>query len=696
MKMLSPADYTPARLPAALVKTFNVVAGRPYRQGTSVFDKGIRFSVVSRFATRVWLCAFDTVGDTVPVWEYEFDPRTDRTGDVWTVFVENMPKAVLYKYRMDGPYETSAGHYFDSRVYLLDPYSKAFAGNVHDGTIKCVTVEESHWHSQDFRPRVPVNETIIYEAHVRGFTKDPSSGVAHPGTYRGLIEKLPYLKELGVTAIELLPIQEAGETRLGRCSLNGRGELFNYWGYSSIGFFAPTGLHACSADGWEHLIEFHEMVEAIHAAGMEIILDVVFNHTSEGNEMGPSLCFRGMTNSIFYMLDERGRYLNYSGCGNTVNCNHPLVRDFILDCLRYWVSVMHIDGFRFDLASILGRDRNGEVVQNAPLVERIAEDAVLRDTKLIAEAWDAGGAYQVGSFGDNRWCEWNGRYRDDVRRYWRGDPHTRGAFASRVMGSADVYEWAGRSPEHSINFVTCHDGFTLRDLVSYTRKHNWDNGEGNRDGSDDNISMNCGVEGDTSIAWVNELRLRMQKNYLATLFLSLGVPMLLGGDEFGRTQSGNNNAYCQDNEISWFNWNLLGEYSPLHRFCRELIAFRKSNPAFTRKSYFPHTSEENLAEVLWLDENGQPIDWENSSTLLSYKIQPRSNNGTALYLIFNNSENAHGFRLPPGAWSMRINTGRPAPEDIFSSEAGAPMMSGVLEVTARSVVALSQSIPAAP
>jgi glycogen operon protein len=357
---------------------------------------------------------------------------------------------------------------------------------------------------------------------------------------------------------------------------------------------------------------------------------------------------------------------------------------------------MHIDGFRFDLASILGRDRNGEVVRNAPLVERIAEDAVLRDTKLIAEAWDAGGAYQVGSFGDSRWGEWNGRYRDDVRRYWRGDPHSRGAFASRIMGSADVYEWAGRSPEHSINFVTCHDGFTLRDLVSYTRKHNWDNGEGNRDGSDDNISINCGVEGETATKWVNDLRMRMQKNYLATLFLSLGVPMLLGGDEFGRTQLGNNNAYCQDNEIAWFNWKLLSENGELLRFCRELIAFRKAQPALTRKTYFPHTSDENLAEVLWFNENGQPIDWESPSNLLSYKIQPQANHGTALYLIFNNTEEAQGFRLPAGAWTTRINTGKCAPEDFYLVEAGAPMVSGVMDVVARSVVVLSQSIPASP
>jgi len=645
---------------------------------------------VSRFATQVWLCVYLRKEDTEPAWEFALDPRQHRTGDVWTVFVENIPSTVYYKYRMDGPNAPEEGHHFNPDNYMLDPYAKAFAGNVHDGTIKCVTVTDSYYRSSDLRPRIPMNETVIYEVHVRGLTKHESSGVAHPGTYRGLIEKLPYLKGLGVTAIELLPIQEPGETRLGRCSINGQHELTNYWGYSSIGFFAPTGLFATSAETCEHLVEFREMVEAVHRAGMEIILDVVFNHTSEGDERGPSLCFRGIINSIFYMLDENGSYLNYSGCGNTVNCNHPLVRDFILDCLRYWVSVMHIDGFRFDLASILGRDQDGNVIQNPPLVERIAEDPVLRDVKLIAEAWDAGGAYQVGSFGDHRWAEWNGRYRDDVRRYWLGEPYTRPAFASRLMGSADVYEWAGRTPEHSVNFVTAHDGFTLRDLVSYTRKHNWDNGEGNRDGSNDNLSMNCGVEGESNATWVNELRMRMQKNYLATLFLSLGVPMLLGGDEFGRTQGGNNNAYCQDNEISWFDWGLLEKYSGLHRFCKGLIAFRKAQPALMRNAYFEEKPKDGEPQVVWYDEKGGVVDWRAPATPLAYQIQPSANKGIALYLIFNNTEDIVKFCLPTGRWSVRINTAAAAPDDIYIEGEGAKTVCNVIECAARSVVVLTQ------
>ncbi len=679
--------FKPACLSDDVLSRLVVSPGRPYPLGPNVRLDGVRFSVVSRFATRVWLCLYRSLDDIEPVWEFEYEPARHRTGDVWSIYIQGLAQGVYYKYRMDGDYDPLGGHYFDSRVYLLDPWAKAFAGKVYDGTIKCVTVLDEVDRSYEVRPRIPMNEMIIYEVHVGGFTQDPSSGVTHPGTYRGLVEKLPYLKELGVTAIELLPIQEMGETRLGRCSVNGKSELKNFWGYSSIGFFAPTGRYGCSATGWEHLHEFREMVEAIHDAGMEVILDVVFNHTSEGDERGPSLCFRGMINTIFYMLDERGHYLNFSGCGNTVNCNHPLVRDFILDSLRYWVSVMRVDGFRFDLASILGRDQNGDVIENPPLVERIAEDPVLRDVKLIAEAWDAGGAYQVGSFGDIRWAEWNGRYRDDVRRFWRGDKDTRGLLASRLMGSADVYEHAGRTPCHSINFTTCHDGFTLRDLVSYTRKINWDNGEGNRDGSNDNLSINCGVEGDTEVAWVNDLRTRMQKNHLATLFLSLGVPMLLGGDEFGRTQGGNNNAYCQDNEVSWFDWSMLDENKALFRFTRLLIAFRKDQPVLLREQYFDPSTD----DIRWYGANLKSPDWASGTLLLSFYVNPRVNKGRGLFVIFNGAEETTDVLLPEGNWEQCVNTALPSPDDIQWGEGSQrESISGKIESPTRSVVVLRQ------
>lgn len=669
-----------------------VIAGRPYPMGTAVYDEGVRFTVFSRNATRVWLALFENVDSVAPLWEYELDPNRHRTGDVWSIFVGGLRAGAYYMYRMDGPFQPELGHRFAPETYLLDPYAKAFVGNIHDGTMKCVTVHDDMDWADDRPLRIPMKDTIIYETHVRGFTKHASSGVRAPGTYQGLIEKIPYLMELGITAVELLPVQEFGENLLGRCSLFSGEELVNYWGYSNIGFFAPSGRYACSAVSLEHLEEFRRMVLALHYAGIEVILDVVFNHTSEGDERGPTLCFRGIDNAIYYFLDSEGNYLNYSGCGNTLNCDHPVVRDFILDCLRYWVAVMHIDGFRFDLASILGRDEKGDVLADAPLIERIAEDPVLRHVKLIAEAWDASGAYQVGSFGGLRWAEWNGQYRDDVRRFWRGDPRTHGKFASRLAGSADIYQWAGRTPVHSINFVTCHDGFTLRDLVSYNQKHNEANGDANQDGSDANYSLNCGVEGDTDDPEILALRLRMQKNFLATMFLSLGVPMLLAGDEFGRTQRGNNNAYCQDNEISWCDWRMLKKNHELHHFCKELISFRKENPAFTRSEFFvgkPCRGPESAPDLGWHSGHGGPVDWTGSDSALACRIDGEMNGGAALYLMFNNADTPRRFLVPRGRWLVRINTGQPPPGDIHWAHEAPPINTETMELAPRSMVVLA-------
>lgn len=668
-----------------------VMPGRAYPMGTAVYDEGVRFAVFSRHATRVWLALFERVEDLEPAWEYEFDPHRNRIGDVWTVFVRGLHVGAYYKFRMDGPFDEKTGHRFNPRDYLLDPYARAMAGDIHDRTIKCVVVHDYLDWTDDEHPRTPMKNSIIYETHVRGLTQDPSSGVAHPGTYKGLIEKIPYLKELGVTAVELLPIQEFGENLLGRCSLTTGKELTNYWGYSNIGFFAPTGRYACESRHLEHLEEFREMVHALHKEGIEIILDVVFNHTSEGNERGPTLCFRGIDNTIYYLLDD-GAYLNFSGCGNTVNCDHPLVHDFILDCLRYWVAVMHVDGFRFDLASILGRDQKGGVNPEAPLVRRISEDPVLRDVKLIAEAWDAGGAYHVGSFGGVRWAEWNGKYRDDVRRYWRGDPGTRGVFASRLTGSADLYQWNRRTPEHSINFITCHDGFTLRDLVSYNKKHNEANGEGNQDGENENVSWNCGIEGETDNPEINALRLRMQKNYIATLFLSLGVPMILGGDEFGRTQQGNNNAYCQDNKISWFDWTLTDKNQELHRFVKEMIAFRKRNTALSQAHYYRgkgHGMPAEDADLLWFAPCGGDVDWFSHETPLACRVHSRENGDLSLYLMFNNLFEEVTFQLPDGPWRQCINTALSAPDDIAPQGADGPAANGAMILAPKSVVVLS-------
>lgn len=678
------------------VSKLKVTVGRPYPLGPIVYDAGIRFTIFSRHATRVWIAVFDSIKSKTPVWEYEMDPAHHRTGDIWSIFVENLPEGVYFLYRVDGPHEPELGHRYNPDIYLLDPYAKAFVGDIHDGTMKCVAVHDKMDWPDDIRPRIPINDLVIYETHVKGFTYHASSRVEHPGTYRGLIEKIPHLKTLGVNAIELLPVQEFGENYLGRCSLTTGTELTNYWGYSNIGFFAPSGRYAVKATRLEHLDEFREMVCALHAANIEIILDVVFNHTSEGNERGPTLCFRGIDNAVYYLLAD-GAYLNYSGCGNTVNCNHPLVRDFILDCLRYWVAVMHIDGFRFDLASILGRDQDGRVREDAPLIARIAEDPVLRDTKLIAEAWDAGGAYQVGSFGGARWAEWNGKYRDEVRRFWGGDTSMKGDFATRIMGSADLYQHSDRSPEHTINFITCHDGFTLYDLVAYNEKHNEANGEENQDGTDANFSWNCGVEGETNTDEINALRMRCRKSLAATLFLSLGVPMMLGGDEMGRTQQGNNNAYCQDNEISWYDWGRLDTHRELFEFFRNLILFRAENPALRRNSYFKGIQEGCMhddADLCWFDADGQAADWSREANLVACRIHPDENEGVGLFMIFNGTSERVSFSLPEGNWCIRINSAASPPEDYYGAAHAPWVENSSMQVAGKSLVVLASGAPA--
>lgn len=671
------------------VSKLQVTIGRPYPLGPVVYEEGIRFTIFSRHATRVWVALFNDIRDREPAWEYEFDPKRHRTGDIWSIFVRGASEGVYFLYRMDGPYAPLEGHRYNPRIYLLDPYAKAFLGDIHEGTMKCVAVHDKMDWDDDVRPRIRMRDLVIYETHVRGFTRHPSSNINHPGTYRGLIEKIPHLKQLGVNAVELLPIQEFGETRLGRCSILTGEELVNYWGYSNIGFFAPTSIYAVSAKCLEHLDEFRDMVKALHEAGIEVILDVVFNHTSEGNERGPTLSFRGIDNAVYYLLSD-GAYLNYSGCGNTVNCNHPLVRDFILDCLRYWVAVMHIDGFRFDLASILGRDQYGNVLEDAPLIKRIAEDPVLRDVKLIAEAWDAGGAYQVGSFGDTRWAEWNGKYRDDVRRFWRGDPDMRSSFATRLVGSSDLYQLSDRTPEHSINFVTCHDGFTLCDLVSYNKKHNEANGENNSNGAEENYSCNCGFEGDTNDPDIIALRHRLMKSMAATLFLSLGVPMMLGGDEMCRTQQGNNNAYCHDNEISWYNWTLLEKYPDLFRFFQSVIAFRKENPALRRNHFFSGTEEDSIqkADIVWYDAAGVITDWHCPENILACRIHPKENNDNALFMMFNGTSTPVRFQLTADTWRVRINSAAPPPEDYFQTSEAPSVRGDSFETSAKSVVVL--------
>ena len=668
----------------------DVRAGSPLPLGTQEWGGGANFAIFSRNASRVRLELFDQPQDAVPARIIDLDSARNRTGDVWHVWVKGIGPGQLYAYRMEGPYEPREGYRFNFNRLLLDPFATAISrlppwdfasARGYDPSApeqdlalssldnsssmpKCVFINEPFDWAGDQPPRHPWSKTVIYEMHVRGFTIHPKSGVDHPGTYRGLTEKIPYLESLGVTAVELMPVQEFNETSVARRNPQTSQPLTNYWGYDPVVFCAPKASYSSSGGLGQQRLEFKEMVRSLHHAGIEVILDVVFNHTAEGDQLGPTLCFRGVDNAIFYTLaDDKRYYKSYAGTGNTINANHPVVRDHIMSALRNWVIEMHVDGFRFDLASVLGRDGTGKLLANAPLLERIAEDPILRDVKIIAEAWDAAGAYQVGSFSKRRWAEWNGRYRDDVRRFWRGDEGMLGLFASRICGSADIYAKSGKGPEGSINFITCHDGFTLNDLVSYCHKHNEANGENNQDGTDNNISHNYGSEGATADAKIETLRKRQIKNFLLTLLISRGVPMLLAGDEFRRTQGGNNNAYCQDNETSWHDWRYLEQHQDINCFARYMIAFRRANPILSKEQFYTD------AEIHWFGPQGGLPNWSDpKGNQLACLIH--GDEQCALYLMFNADTDDVNVVLPPvlpgSQWYLAVDTSKEAPFDMFT------------------------------
>ncbi|MFV2067420.1 MAG: glycogen debranching protein GlgX [Pirellulales bacterium] len=669
----------------------------PLPYGPVLHETGVQFVVFSRSATAMRLLLYDKLSDREPVDQIDFDRESDRWGDVWSVFVPGIRAGQLYHLQADGPHDPRAGQRFDPRARLIDPYARALAGRFQrsDDQIvrppKCVVVDESFDWQGDRHLKRGLADTIIYETHVRGFTRAASSGVKHPGTYQGVAEKIPYLKSLGVTAVELMPIHEFPIHDI----LGVRPEHPNYWGYDPLAFFSPHRGYTIPGEPGCQVRQFKEMVRALHAAGIEVILDVVFNHTAEGNQLGPTLSFKGLENRVYYMLDGDGSYRNYTGCGNTVNGNHPIVREMIFHCLRHWVHNYHIDGFRFDLASILSRDRNGELLPNPPLVELISEDPMLADTKIIAEAWDAAGAYQVGSFAKLRWAEWNGRYRDDVRRFWRGDGGMTGALATRLSGSSDLYQCSGRKPYHSINFITSHDGFTLNDLVSYEQKHNLANGEENRDGDDNNYSSNYGFEGLTRRKAIRELRLRQLKNMLTTLLVSQGVPMLVAGDECRRTQRGNNNAYCQDNATSWFDWKLVERNADLVRFVSVLMAFRKQQPTLRRTSFLTGTASQSgeLADVLWFTADGEPAHWNGDDRSLVCLLGTSGIDNPAardLLLMINAGGEPRDFVLPKPArdiaWRLLLDTEAPSPRDIYPKADGPPPPeTGILRLTHHAV-----------
>jgi glycogen operon protein len=656
--------------------TATIAAGTSAPPGATVQPGGVNFSVFSRDATAVELLLFDAPAAAAPSTVIRLDPRRHRTYHYWHAFVPGLKAGQVYAYRADGPFDPARGLRFDKDKTLLDPYGRAVAvpdgydrkaaarpGSTAATAMKSVVADPSAYDWEGDRPLARrYTETVIYELHVRGFTRDASSGVAAAarGTYAGLVAKIPYLKDLGMTAVELLPVFQFDPTD----APNG----VNYWGYQPVSFFAPHHAYSASRDPLGVLDEFRDMVKALHRAGIEVILDVVFNHTTEAGADGPTLCYKGLANDFYYILeDDKSRYADFTGCANTLNANQAIVRRLIQDSLRYWVTEMHVDGFRFDLASILTRDERGEPVPNPPILWDIESDPLLAGTKLIAEAWDAAGLYQVGTFVGDAWQEWNGRFRDDVRRFVKGERRMVSSVASRLLGSPDLYGHDRREAEQSVNFVTCHDGFTLNDLVSYDGKHNEANGEGNRDGSNDNDSWNCGAEGPTDDPAVEALRNRQVKNFLTIELLAAGAPMIQMGDEVRRTQQGNNNAYCQDGPISWFDWSLVERHADVHRFVKLLTTFRHRRDVLSESGSLTLTALLDRARIVWHGvQVGRP-DWGDDSRSIAFTMH--SVRGRfLLHGIFNAYWEPLAFELPPRGdgdpWHRCIDTALPSPDDI--------------------------------
>lgn len=623
-------------------------SGKPLPLGTEVFPDGVNFSAYSRNATKMFIDFFRSQEDSKPYATVELNAKDNRTGDVWHVFVKGIKPGDLYLYRVDGPFEPEAGHRFNPKVYVFDPRAKAltceslflnippsyrppvdkedmqlFRGRKMAKFPKCVIIDNNQFNWEGDKPlNYPLSKCVIYETHLKGFTAGKEANVSNPGTYAGFIQKIPYLKRLGVTSVELLPIFEFDEFENTNVNPRTGERMKNFWGYSTINFFSPKASYAADKTPGGCVNEFKNLVKEMHKAGIEVILDVVFNHTAEGNEHGVTLNFRGFDNSIFYILPQAHKeyYMNFSGCGNTVNCGHPVVANFIVECLRYWVLNYHIDGFRFDLAAVLNRTQDGGVVEASSLVDAIQNDAILHDTKMIAEPWDAGGAYQSGCF-PGRWAEWNDRFRDDIRKFWHGHEKLATAAATRISGSNDLFQF--RRPVNSINYITCHDGFTMNDLVSYNAKHNEENGEGNRDGNDSNWSYNFGYEGPTANPSIERTRTRQMKNFILTMLISQGTPMLLGGDEFRRGQQGNNNAYCQDNDISYFDWGICRLNDRLITFVQRAIALRKKHSVFRKENFFRGNKAGEVPDIQWFAYDGSSPDWNTMQNFLGFILSGR-------------------------------------------------------------------------
>lgn len=687
---------------------YKTLPGRAHPLGATPDNCGVNFSVFSRNATGIELLLFSEHNEKEPFQIIKFDPKINKTFFFWHIYIDGLTSGTHYAYRVDGPWDLSTGHRFNKNKVLIDPYAKGNTNTLWEYNAACtmednlpksmrsVVIDTYNYDWEGDKPLdKPMNEQIIYEMHVGGFTRSASAGVKNPGTFKGLIEKIPYLKELGITSVELLPVFEFDDKDILRYNEEGIA-LTNYWGYSTVSFFAPDSLYCVSPEEGAHINEFRDMVKALHKAGIEIILDVVFNHTNEGNHLGAAYCFKGFDNSIYYHLSPRNRqyYLDYSGCGNTVNCNHPIVQKFILECLEFWVKEMHVDGFRFDEGSILSRGEDGQPMAYPPAIWSIELSETLLDSKIIAEAWDAAGLYQIGYFPGYRWAEWNGRYRDDIRRFVKGEYNVINQVACRITGSADLYQSSGHLPINSINFITCHDGFTLNDLVTYNEKHNLANGEQNHDGINDNLSWNCGLEGETAYAEIEQLREKQIKNFTSILLLSQGVPMFTGGDEIRRTQKGNNNAYCQDNEISWMDWGLTEKNKHIYRFFKLMIDFRKNNPVLHRSRFFTGTvNEQGLKDIEWHGCKLYNPGWDNpNSRVLAFTLGGFENCNTDIHVMMNMDWQDLEFEVPVlknKNWYRVVDTSLNSPDDI--TEMGKELIyeSGLYKLTKHSVVVLT-------
>ena len=693
-----------------MAENLKIFPGKSFPLGATVYPHGVNFCIFSQNASAIELLLFDAAGAAQPTQTIKLDPILNKTYYYWHVFIPGIKSGQIYAYRAYGHFAPERGYRFDNTKVLLDPYARTIVGEevynrqaaIRSGdncsqALKGVVVDPSTYNWEgDLHPRIPYACSVIYELHVGGFTRHPNSGISESkrGTYAGLIEKIPYLKELGITAVELLPIHQfdAQDVPPG---------LKNYWGYSTINFFSPHRGYSSRRDSLGAVDEFRDLVKALHREGIEVILDVVFNHTAEGNERGPTLSFRGLDNQTYYILDENSaHYKNYSGCGNTFKGNHPIVSRLILDSLRYWVSEMHVDGFRFDLATVLGRNIFGEPIKEEAgttnIISAIESDPILAGTKLIAEAWDAAGLYGVGKFVElaDWFAEWNGPFRDDVRRFVKSDRASINTLAARILASPDIYSRLDTDINRSVNFITCHDGFTLNDLVSYNRKHNLANGEENCDGTNDNFSWNCGLEGVTEDAEIEQLRSQQIKNFFTILFISQGTPMVLMGDEVRRTQLGNNNAYCQDNQLNWFDWSLVSKNHDLLRFVKKLIHFIQGLVIFRQEKFLEVTHASLEPHLVWHGVYlGQP-DWGEDSHTLAFSLN-HPGMGEHLHVMLNTYWESLNFELPPlelgNYWHRIIDTALSAPDDFSDLEAAAKIDGeDFYSVTARSCVVLME------